>query len=148
MKKSGFAHLMSSISFDPGVMLFIHDDDVQQSEGCQGVSKQPIMSTTIMHGLPCTPRSSSGGARVVHREPVPMEDLHGLPSPGVSLFVPGWNIHTSSRLYVCSNALEFALHARPPATAGDMDAMGNSHFSHIMAYATVQAMCYLVASSW
>lgn len=36
MQRRGFARLISSISFDPGGVVVIPDDDAQQSEGYQG----------------------------------------------------------------------------------------------------------------
>lgn len=49
-------------------------------------------------------------------------------------------MENDSRLFVRTNAIEFARHAFPPTSITDMDAMGSLALVHNMSYAVAQAM--------
>lgn len=48
MQRHKFPRLISLISSDPGSVVVILNDDVQQSKGYQGASNQPIVPVTTL----------------------------------------------------------------------------------------------------
>lgn len=130
----------------PTSVVVIPDDDVQQSEGISEVCGQPIAAVQVVSSAPVKFSPSKDPNESSQTLVYPGEDV-GEGSSTPSIFVPTWNLHNESRLFVRANAVECALHAFPPAAVADMEAMGSPALSHNMSYVAVQEMFYLVAGA-
>lgn len=114
----------------------IPDDDVQQSKGVSGASKQLVVPDQVASSIPVN-FSPSKGPSDPGQTPISPSGGAGEGSYGPSLFVPTWSLHNESHLSVRANAMEFAQHAFPLVTIADMEAMGSASLSHNMSYATM-----------
>lgn len=125
----------------------IPDDDVHQSEGIGGASKQPVVPVEVASSAPANP-SPPKGPRDLGLAPVsPIKDFNedsSRPSP----FIPSWNLHSESRLSVRDNDLKFSRHVLPPTATTDMEVMCSTALSHNMTCAIAQAMFYLIVGVW